>query len=192
MSSKKLSCQVKHSPQAKEQPDKCDTKDHSTSSKHKDRSHSDKGGRHGSDKESSSTAHKHGLSPTPCASSVICLRKGPRMDESSHTLGESSCASHRSPSWSLSELKDHGSFTTPPSSSTPNKLGTQLCHHLSTTNSRDSMTPLDMGLYISFSYFGPSGFSRGGNPPTPSVAGSQHISSSMWQPPGGRVSSTGP
>ena len=46
------------------------------------------------------------------------------------------------------------------------------------------MMHLDIRLYSSFSYYGPPGFSRGGNTPMPSVAGSQHVSSSMWQPPG--------
>ena len=106
------------------------------------------------------------------------------VDVSSHALGESSCASHKSPSQSLSQLEDHGSFSTPTSSSTPNILGTQLHHYSISTDSQQSITPLDMGLYSSFSYYGPPGFSRGGNTPVPSVAGSHHVSSSMWQPTG--------
>ena len=168
--------------QAKEQPDKCDTEDHSASSKHKDRSHSDKSSRCSSDKESSSTACKCGLFPVPHASSVEHPWKGLHVDESSHAPGEGSHTSHRSPSGSLSELKDHGSFTVPTSSSTANKLGTQPCHCSSSTDSQSSMMPLDMGLYSSFSYYGPPGFGRGGNTPVPNVAGSQHVSSSMWQP----------
>ena len=46
------------------------------------------------------------------------------------------------------------------------------------------MMPLDMGLYNSFSYSGPAGLGRGRVTPTASVAGSQHVSSSIWQPPG--------
>ena len=46
------------------------------------------------------------------------------------------------------------------------------------------MTPLDMGLYNSFSYYDPPGFSRGGDTPMASVAGSQHVSSSIWKPHG--------
>ena len=46
------------------------------------------------------------------------------------------------------------------------------------------MTPLDVGLYNSFSYYGLPGFSRGGATTVVSVAGSQHVSSSIWQPPG--------
>ena len=44
--------------------------------------------------------------------------------------------------------------------------------------------PLDLRLHSSFSYYGPLGFSRGGATPTASVAGLQHVSSSMWQPSG--------
>ena len=46
------------------------------------------------------------------------------------------------------------------------------------------MTPLDMGLYKSFSYYGPPSVSRDWATPVTSVAGSQHVSSSIWQPPG--------
>ena len=42
------------------------------------------------------------------------------------------------------------------------------------------MTP----FYSSFSYYGFPGFSRGGVTPVASVGGSQHVSSSIWQPPG--------
>ena len=65
MSSKKSPCWGKCSPQAKEQPDNHDTEDHSTSSKHKDRSRSDKSSRCGTDKESSNTPCKCPLSPQP-------------------------------------------------------------------------------------------------------------------------------
>ena len=85
-------------PQAKEWPDKHDTEDHSASSNLKDRFYSHKGSRHSSDKESSSTAQKRGLSPALHASLVECPWKGPHMEEPSHAPGESSCASHRSPS----------------------------------------------------------------------------------------------
>ena len=46
------------------------------------------------------------------------------------------------------------------------------------------MIPLDVGLYNSFSYSGPTGFGRGGATSMTSVAGSHHVSSSIWQPPG--------
>ena len=154
-SSKKSSRQVKCSPPAKEQPDNHDTKDHCTSSKHKDRSHSDKSSRHSSDKKSSNTPCKHALFPLPCTCSMECPWKGPHVDEPSCMPGESSYASHRSPSRSMSGLKDHRSFTAPTSSSAPNKLRTQPCHQSSSTDSRLFMTPLDMGLYSSFSLLSP-------------------------------------
>ena len=164
--------------------DSCDMEDHlASSSRHKDRSCSDKSSRCGSDKESSSTPRKHALLSPPCAGSVECPWKEPHVDEPSHIPHESSCANYRSPSRSMSELKDHGSFTAPTSSSTPNKLGTQLPYRSSSNDSRLSMMPLDMGLYNSFSYYGPTGFSRGGATPMASVAGSQCVSSSMWKPP---------
>ena len=46
------------------------------------------------------------------------------------------------------------------------------------------MTPLDAGLYNIFSYHGPPGFGRGGATLVASVAESQHVSSSIWQPHG--------
>ena len=121
-----------------------------------------------------------------CTCSTEHPQKGPHVDEPSHAPGESSCASHRSPSrsMSMSELEDHGSFTVPTSSSTPNKLWTQLHPRSSSTDSRFSMTPDDAGLYNSFSHYGPPGFSRGGTTPMASIARSQHVSNSMWQPPG--------
>ena len=143
------------------------TEDHSASFKHNDRSHSDKSSRCCSDMESSSTTHKRALSQPPCASSAECPWKGPCVDDSSHASGESSHTSHRS----MSELEDHLSFTTPSSSSTPYKLGTQPHHPSSSTDSRHSMMPFNMGLYSSFSYYGPPGFGRGGNTAVASVAG---------------------
>ena len=56
-------------------------------------------------------------------------------------------------------------------------------HRSSSTDSRLSMTPLDMGLYKSFSYYGPPGFSRARATPAVSVSVSRHVSSSIWQPP---------
>ena len=84
---------------------------------------------------------------------------------------------------SMSELEDHGCFTTPTSSSTPYKSRPQQHPRSSSTNSRLSTMPLDVGLYNSFSFSGPTGFFRGEATPTPSVAGSYHMSSSVWQPP---------
>ena len=76
-SGKKSSCQGKCSPPAKEQPDSHDTGDHcSCSSRHNDRFCSDKSSRHGSDKKSSSTLHRHALSSAPCPSSGECPMEG--------------------------------------------------------------------------------------------------------------------
>ena len=154
-SSKKSSCQGKHSPPAKEQPDSHDTGDHhSSSSRHKDGSHSEKRSRHSSDKESRSTPCKCSLSSPPCPSSAEHQQKEPHAEESSCIPSESSYTNYRSPSRSMSELKDHRSFTAPTSFSTPNKLWTQQQYQSSSTNSRLSMMPLDLGLYNSFSYSG--------------------------------------
>ena len=125
--SKKSSHWGKSSLLAKEQPDSHDTEEHHTSSsRHKDRPCSDKSSRCSSDKESSNTSHKRALSPPPCTCSMECPWKGLHVNEPSHIPSESSCTSYRSPSRSMSELKDHRSFTVPTSSSTPDKLGTQL------------------------------------------------------------------
>ena len=110
--------------------------------------------------------------------------KGPHVDEPSHIPSESSCTSYNSPSRSMSELEDHGSFTMPTSSSTPNKLRTQQHYQSSSTNNRLSVTPLDMGIYKSISFYGPPGCGRDGATPMTSFAGSHHVSSSIWQPPG--------
>ena len=173
-SSKKSSHWGKCSPPAKKQPDNCNTEDHHTSSKHKDRFCSDRSRRCGSDKESSNTPpppHKHVLSPLPCAFSTECPQKEPHVDEPSHTPGESSHTSHRSPSRSMSELEDHRPFTVPTSSSTQNKLRIQLCHQSSSTDSRLSMMPLDMGLYKSFRYYGPLVSAEVGPHPWPEFLG---------------------
>ena len=172
-------------PSAKEQLESCDSEEHqASSSKHKDRSHSDKSSKHGSDKEGSSTPHKHALSSPQHTGSGECPGKEPRVDESSHIPSESSCTNYRSPSRSMSELKDHTCFTVPTSSSTSNKSGPQQHYRSNSTNGRLSTMPLDAGLYNSFSYSGLAGFYRGGATPMTSVAGSYHMSSSAWQPPG--------
>ena len=79
-SSKKPSCQGKHSPSTKDH----DTEEHwAPSSKHKDRSCSDKNSKHRSDKEGSSTPHKCTLSSPPCTGSRECPWKEPHVEESS-------------------------------------------------------------------------------------------------------------
>ena len=185
MSSKKPSHREKCSPSAKEWLNSHDTEEHwASSSKHKDRSGSDKSSKHDCDKEGSSTPRKCTLSSPPCTASGEHPWKEPHVNESSHISSESSDANYRSLSRSMSELKDHGCFTMPTSSSTPNKSGPQQHYRSSTTNSRLSTMPLDAGLYNSFSYSGPTGFYRDGATPMTSVAGSYHVSSSTWQPTG--------
>ena len=125
-SSKKSSCWGKHSLLAKEQPDSCDTEEHHTpSSRHKNRPYSDKSSRCSSDKESSNTPCKYALSPPPHTCFMEHPQKGPHVDEPSHVPSESSHTRYRSLSRSMNELKDHRSSTAP-TSSTPNKLETQL------------------------------------------------------------------
>ena len=113
-----------------------------------------------------------------------CLWKKPHVDEPSHVPSESSHTNYRKLSRSMSELEDHRCFTAPTSSSTSNKSRPQQCYRSSSTNSRLSTIPLDAGFYNSFSYSGPAGFYRGRATPITSVAGSYHVSSSAWQPPG--------
>ena len=126
-SSKKSSHLGKCSPLAKEQPDSHNTEDHHTSSsRHKNRSHSDKSSRCSSVKESNNTPCKCALSSLLCTCSTESPWKRPHVDEPSCTPNESSGTSYRSPSRSMSEMEDHGSFTVPTSSSTSNKLRTQL------------------------------------------------------------------
>ena len=96
---------------------------------------------------------------------------------------ESPRINYRSPSRSMSELEDHRCFTAPNSSSTPYKSRPQQRPRSSSTNSKLSTMPLDAGLHNNFSFSGPTGFFRGGATPTPSIAGSYHMSSSTWQPP---------
>ena len=72
----------KHSPSAKEQIDSCNTKEHhASSSRNKDRSHSDKSSKCSSDKEGSSTPHKHTLSSPPFTGSREYPQKEPHVDE---------------------------------------------------------------------------------------------------------------
>ena len=87
---------AKHSPPAKEQPNSHDAEDHYTySSRHRDKSKSDKSSRCGSDKESSSIPCKRTLLPPPCTSSAEHPWKGPHVDEASCIPSESSHASYR-------------------------------------------------------------------------------------------------
>ena len=69
----------------------------------------------------------------------------------------------------------------PTSTSTPNKIWGGPCHCSSSSDSRRSMTPFEMGMYGSFSYPSGTGMCRGSLIPVTSVAGSQLVTSSRWQ-----------
>ena len=90
----------------------------------------------------------------------------------------------QSPYKCISKTKDQSSFATPSSTSTSNKIGSRLHYHSSSTDSSDSMTPLDTLLYGSFTDHGSTGMGHGSITPATSIAGSQRVTSSMWQLPG--------
>ena len=72
----------------------------------------------------------------------------------------------------------------PTSTSTPNKTGGGLSPLSSSNDSRHFMTPFKMGLYGSLSYPSGTGMCHGSITPMTSVAGSQQVTSSVWQPTG--------
>ena len=78
-------------------------------------------------------------------------------------------------------MDDQAFFVGPTSTSTPNKTRGGLCHHSSSSDSRCSMTPFEMGMYGSFSYFSSTGVHHGSITPMTSIAGSQQVTSSRWQ-----------
>ena len=79
-------------------------------------------------------------------------------------------------------MDDQTSFVGPTSTFTPNKTRGGLCPHSSSNDSRYSMTPFKMGLYGSFSYPSGTGICHGSITPMTSVAESQQVTSSGWQP----------
>ena len=179
-SSKRSSRWDKRSPIPKEQPDNCDTVDHHTSI-HKDRSRSDKGGRHDSDRKSGSISCKQARSPSPFTGSMEHRLEEPCIDGSSCAPSGSSCVSYRSPSRRLTELQDHPSSTVPTSSSTPISCWGQPHYWLGSSDSRISVMPVDPSIYGSFHYYGPTGISRGGaTPGMASFARSNQVSSTLW------------
>ena len=184
-SKKSLSHHGKHFPRVKEWPDKHDKESHSTSSKHKDKSHSDKSSKHNYDKEANRSLHKHHMSLPPQPSSSERAGKECCLEDTTQTSSTDMCTHPQSPSKCMSETEDQSSFTTPSSTSIPNKIGSGLCYqsHSNSTDSRHSMTPLDTLLYGSFSYPGPAGMGHGSITPVTSIARSQQVTSSMWHPP---------
>ena len=146
---------LRHLPQAKEKQEKCDTE--GRFSKDKDRFCNEKSNKHGSDKESNSTSScKWHRSPEQHPLSGEGHAKVPHRDDSLWTPGTGSHQGH------LSESEGSMSFVAPVSSSTPYKAGAIPCNCSRSTESRHSMTPLNTGLYSSFTYAAPPSSSFGG------------------------------
>ena len=148
-----------------------------------DKTCSDKSSNHSSDKEAKRSLHMCHMSPPLQPSSTERAGKECRLDDTTQTSSTDAHTCPQSPSKCMSKTKDQSSFTTPSSTSTPNKIGSGLLYHSNSTDSRCSMTPLDTSLYGSFSYHGSSGVGHGSITPITSVAGSQRVTSSMWQLP---------
>ena len=133
----------KCSPTSKEHHDTREKDSHSSSSKHRDKSHSNRGSK---DKESSKSPWKCAASPSQRPSSTEWAVKEPHLEGPSLTFNASSQSLHSSPSRHLSETDDQASFVGPNSTSTPNKTEGGPCVQSVSSNSRCSMTPFEMGL----------------------------------------------
>ena len=140
---------------------------HSRSSKHKDKLCGDKSSKHSSDKDATKSSRKCRMSPPSQPSSTERAGKECHLGDTIQTLSTDTCGHPQSPSKCMSESEDQVSFTPTSSTSTPNKIGSIPHFCSNSSDSRCSMNPLDTLLYGSFS-----------------VAGSQWVTSSMWQPPG--------
>ena len=132
----------KHSPRVKEQ-DKCDKESHSTFSKHKDKSHSDRSSKHSSNKEGNKSPCKHCMSLPPQPASTERALKECCMDDPTLTSSANIHTHPQSPSKCMSMTEDQPSFITTSSTSTPNKIGSGLHYCSNSTDSSCSMTPLD-------------------------------------------------
>ena len=121
------------------------------------------------------------MPPPPWPSSSERAGNEHCFDDTTQTSGADMHTCPQSPFKCMSETEDQSSF--PPSTSTPNKIGSGPCYHSNSTDSRHSMTPQDTLLYGSFSCPGPAGTGHGSITPVTSVAGSQQVTSSMWQMP---------
>ena len=139
------------------------------------------GAANSTNKEGNRSPHKHHMSPPPWPSSTERASKKCHMDDPTQTSSTNMHTHPKSPSKCMSETKDQSSFTTPSSTSTPNKIGSGPRYHSSSTDSRHSVTPLDTSLYGSFSYHGSAGMGHSSITPETSVAKSQQVTSSMWQ-----------
>ena len=116
------------------------------------------------------------MSPPSQPSSTERAGKEHHLEDNTQTSSTDTCSHPQSPSKCMSETEDQSSFVVPSGTSTPNKIGSMPCFHSISTNSRHSMTPLD--TLLSGSFMGHSSIN-----PVTSVAGSQWVTSSMWQPP---------
>ena len=142
-SSRKSLHHSKCSPTSKEHHNTCDKDSHSSSSKHQDKPHSDRGSK---DKESSKTPWKCAASLSQRLSSTEWAEKEPHLKGPSLTFNASSQSWHSSPSRHLSETDDQASFVGLNSTSTPNKTEGGPRVQSVSSKSRHSMTPFEMGL----------------------------------------------
>ena len=86
-----------------------------------------------------------------------------------------------SPTRSMSDYDDNLYFAVPRNASTPQKSDHLPCNHSASMESRHSWAPLNCSIHNNFCYRGHMGFGGGGVTPG-SIAGLQHVSSSMLQP----------
>ena len=171
--SRKSSCHNKCSPPSKECHGTHDKDCHGSSSNHHDKSHSDRGSK---DKENRKSPQKRAASPPQMSSSTTWAEKEPHLEGPSMVF----CAS--SQSHQLSKTDDQFSFVCPTSTSTPNKMESGFYALSTSSDSRHSMTPLEMGLSRSFSIQSYAGVCHGSITPVTSVTRSQQVTSSGWQP----------
>ena len=157
--SRKSSHHDKCSPTSKEHHDTHEKDSHSSSSRHWDKPCSDRGSKN---KESSKSLQKHVASLSQRPSSTEWAEKEPHFKRASQTFNASSQSWHSSPSRNLSKTDNQASFVGPNSTSTPNKTEGGPHVRSVSSDSRHSMTPLEMGLSGSFS--------------VPSYAGMHHSS----------------
>ena len=172
-SRKSLHCN-KCSPPSKEHHGTCDKDSHGSSSKHRDKSHSERGSK---GKYCSKSPWKCAASLLQMSSSPAWAEKEPHIEVPSLAFGASS-QSHQ-----LSETDGQFSFVCPTSTSTPNKTESGLCAQSASSNSRHSMTPFKMGLSGSFSIPSYAGVHCSSITPVTSTARSQQVTSSRWHPP---------
>ena len=152
--------------EAKHKDEDCD----STSAK---RSHSGKGGKHGSSKDGTMSPLKHTLNPTDSPS--WRKQKEPQLEASPRPTSTQSHA----PSLpkDVTDMDEQPSFLSPPNvTSTSHKVRGERQHSMS-IGSIPSMMSFDPQLYLSFSYIGSTGVGPG-SMPTLSLSGSQRVTSS--------------